>query len=86
MAERIEFEGGDITRPAVKGVALTLASSGSASIAITRGLYVGGAGNVVCTMDGSSVTFSGVSAGTVLPIRVTGVSSSSSATSLVALY
>jgi hypothetical protein len=42
---------------------------------ITRGLYVGGAGNVVVQMKGlpnaprSQVTFSAVPAGTMLPIR-----------------
>lgn len=37
-------------------------------------LYVGGAGDVaVDTADGTTVTFSGVVAGTVLPIRVTRV-------------
>lgn len=37
----------------------------------TRALYVGGAGNIkVTTAGGSTVTFTGVTAGSILPIRV----------------
>ena len=37
---------------------------------VTRALWVGGAGNVKVTMEnGDTVTFSGVAAGTMLPIR-----------------
>ncbi len=55
----------------------------------TRAIYVGGAGNVVAIMDGgdNAVTFVGVLAGTVLPISVKRINSTSTtATSLVALY
>jgi hypothetical protein len=55
----------------------------------TRGLYIGGAGNVNVTMegDGTDVLFSGVPAGTVLPIRVTKVkATNTTATLIVALY
>ena len=38
---------------------------------VTRALWVGGAGNVKVTMEnGDTVTFSGVAAGTLLPLRV----------------
>lgn len=56
---------------------------------VSRGIYVGGAGNIVVTpaAGGSNVTFSAVPAGTVLPIRVSRVlSTSTTATSLVNLY
>jgi hypothetical protein len=52
------------------------------------GLYVGGAGNLVAVgRDDAAVTFTGVAAGTVLPIAVKRVNSTSTtATSIVALY
>lgn len=55
---------------------------------LARALYVGGAGNVVAVRhDGTTVTFTGVQAGTVLPIAVRRVNSTSTtATSIVALY
>jgi hypothetical protein len=56
---------------------------------VSRGIYVGGAGNLVVTpaAGGSNVTFVAVPAGTVLPIRVTRVlSTSTTATSLINLY
>ena len=54
-----------------------------------RGLYVGGAGDVVVDMvgSGSTITFAGVAAGTILPIRVSRVrSTSTTATDIVALW
>lgn len=73
------------SEPASNAVAVTL----DASIPnTTRGLYVGAAGNVAVTMAaGQSVTFVGVQAGTVLPIRVSRVlSSGTTASNLLALY
>jgi len=54
----------------------------------TRGLYVGGAGDVTVTMhNGSDLTFVGVPAGTILPIVVTHVKSTGTdATDIVALF
>lgn len=58
----------------------------------TRGLYVGGAGNVSVEMAGTggqeeTVLFTGVQAGSVLPIAVTRVNSTSTtATTIVALW
>lgn len=53
-----------------------------------RGIYVGGAGNVVAVNEaGTAVTFIGVPAGTILPIYANRVNSTSTtATSLVGLY
>ncbi len=56
---------------------------------VSRGIYVGGAGNLVVTpaAGGSNVTFMSVPAGTVLPIRVSRVlSTSTTATSLINIY
>lgn len=54
----------------------------------TRGLYVGGAGDVAVTMESGAVaTFVGVVAGSVLPIRCSKVmSTDTTATSIVALF
>lgn len=55
---------------------------------VTRGVYVGGSGDVVAVSPaGDVVTFSNVAAGTVLPIRVTRINSTSTtATGMVALF
>ncbi|MGA0837813.1 MAG: spike base protein, RCAP_Rcc01079 family [Ilumatobacteraceae bacterium] len=55
---------------------------------LARAIYVGGAGNVVAVQhDGTAVTFTGVPAGTVLPIAVRRINSTSTtATAIVALH
>lgn len=54
----------------------------------TRALYIGGDGNVkVTTLGGEDVTFVGLVAGTVLPIRVTKVfSTDTTATNIVGIW
>lgn len=67
--------------------ARAITTSDTANFAPTRGLYVGGTGNVVVDMAyGTTVTFTGVQGGTVLPVQVTRVYTASTATNLVALY
>ena len=53
----------------------------------TRGLFVGGAGNLVAVKeDNTTVTFTGVIAGQILPIRVRRVNATNTtATNIVAL-
>ena len=59
--------------PARDGESITPSDTGVIS-PVARGLYVGGAGNVKVDMvGGTALTFSGVAAGTVLPIQVTRV-------------
>jgi len=55
---------------------------------LCRALYIGGAGNVVAVMyDNTTVTFSGVPAGTLLPIACRRINSTNTtATNMVALY
>lgn len=55
---------------------------------VTRGLYVGGLGDVAVRMaDGTSVTFSNVANGTLLPLQVDQVlSTGTTATLILALY
>jgi hypothetical protein len=54
----------------------------------TRGLYVGGTGNVKVDMvSGGTVTFTAVPAGVLLPIQVERVyANGTTATSIIALY
>jgi len=55
---------------------------------LARALWVGGAGNVsVVMMDGNTVVFTGVAAGTLLPIRFSRVNATgTTATNMVALF
>ena len=76
-----------LTSPADNAAAVT--PSDSTDLAFTsRALYVGGAGNIVVTMaGGGDVTFTAVPAGSILPIRVSRVkSTSTTATSIINLY
>ena len=67
--------------------AVAITPSDSTVIPATRGLWVGVAGNVVVRMaSGASVTFTGVPIG-ILPIQVDQVkSTSTTATTMLALY
>lgn len=58
------------------------------NIVQTRGIYVGGAGNVTVIMDkGQTVTFTAPPVGSILPIETSQVkATSTTATLLVALY
>jgi hypothetical protein len=52
-----------------------------------RGIWVGGTGTVVAIdRDGTTVTFSAVPAGTLLPISPRAIKVASTATGLVAMY
>lgn len=55
---------------------------------ICRALYIGGGGTVVLdTANSTSLTFAGLQAGTILPLNVRRVrSTSTTATSIIALY
>lgn len=57
------------------------------AIAVTRALYIGVTGDLTVTMaqDGVSCTFANVPVG-IFPVQVIEVSSSSTASSIVALY
>lgn len=55
---------------------------------VTRAIYVGGAGDLTVVMadDDAEVTFTGVLAGSLLPIAVKRIDNSTTATNLLALY
>lgn len=69
--------------------AAAVTKNDSTDLTVTaRALYIGGAGDVaVITAGGSTVTFVGLAAGSVLPVRVKRVKSTgTTATSIVALW
>lgn len=72
--------------PGANAIAVT--PSDSANLDKTsRAIYIGGSGNLTVEMvGGQTVTFTGVSVGCLLPIRVNKVLTSTTATNLVALY
>lgn len=68
--------------------AFAITPSDSTTIPATRGLYIGGAGNISVVMaeDENTVLFSNVVAGSILPIQVIKVlSTDTTATLIVAL-
>lgn len=74
-----------LTSPADKATAITPNDSTDLTN-VPRGIYVGGAGNIVATLNGVDVTFNGAQAGTILPIRPSRIKSTgTTATGLVAL-
>lgn len=73
--------------PADKIAAVT--ASDSTDLTGTRGLLVGGAGNLAVRMINdptTTVTITGVVAGAILPLRVTRVMAATTATNITALY
>lgn len=86
--EKHAFKDNNVLAPALNFAAITKHDSTDFVGFMTRGIYVGGAGDVVAVdKDNNPVTFSSVPAGTTLPIRCRRVNSTSTtATNMVALY
>ena len=76
------------TDPVRTAVAVTPSDSADIrSGQLTRGIYVGGPGNISVVMDNGTVVFTGVAAGTVYPIRVSRVNATgTTATNILALF
>lgn len=74
-----------LTVPAKYAEAVT---PSDATVIYSRGLYVGGAGNLVVAMEelGNVVTFQSVPAGTTLSIRVSRVMAATTATNIVRMF
>ena len=77
----------DSSFPAINAAAVT-ASDSTNLTSLCRALYIGGDGNVAAVFpDDSVVTFSGLTAGSILPVRVKRVNATNTtATNIVALY
>lgn len=86
MADNFDTYRAGLSDPLTDGVAVT--PSDSTVLTTTRAVFVGGAGNLsVVTSAGTTLTLTGVTAGTVLPLRVTKVrSTSTTATNIAALW
>lgn len=71
-----------------EGVAAVTPNDSTDLTIIARALYVGGAGNVkINAADGSTATFVGVLAGSIIPVRAARVySTDTTATNIVAIY
>jgi hypothetical protein len=87
----LKTRGGKHVSPQAEGAALVTPADAdftSSVRPVASGLYVGGAGNIrVTTVDGDDVLFSGVAAGTFMPLMVKRVwSTNTTATLIVALF
>jgi len=78
---------GGTTAPANRAFAVTPADGSDFAVA-ARAIWVGGAGDVkLTTFGGDTVTLVGVTAGCLIPVRVSRVfSTGTTATSIVGLY
>lgn len=74
----------ELDSPAYEAFAIT--ANGSELETYTRLVYVGGAGSIIAVMaSGGTVTFTGVAAGSVLPLRLKAVNAGTSASGLIGL-
>lgn len=88
MADEFTAYADNPMHPARNAAAVTPHDT-NALASVAKGLYVGGAGNIACRLvdDSADVTFTAVPVGTVLPIRVSHVrSTSTTATAIIALF
>jgi hypothetical protein len=90
MSDPWQFTATGLESPAINAASAVGTAVGTAVVTLSpasRGLYVGGAGNIVATMyGGNTVTFSGVPAGTILPIRVATIGTATTATQIINLF
>ncbi len=77
----------DVTNPAADAFAITPSNSAGDNFTLTRGFYVGAAGNVAVVLEsGTAVTFPNMLAGVVYPIRCVRINSTNTtASSIVGL-
>lgn len=86
-ADIFETKGRDLDSPVESAFDVTPNDSADLAIA-TRGVYVGVTGNLkVTTVRGSTVTFVGLAAGIIHPIRVERIwSTGTTATNIIGVY
>jgi hypothetical protein len=72
--------------PALEAEAVTPSDTVNFS-KLARAIYIGGAGNAVVVMENNdAITFNGLLAGTILPVRCKRVNAGATATNIVALF
>lgn len=76
------------TQSATGAVAVNVSSGDQSFDRVTRGFFVGGAGNLAVTMEeGQTVTFTGLAAGQIYPFKATSaLNSGTTATNVIALF
>lgn len=87
MAGTPSYRTADATVSSYTAAAVT--PSDATALRPTRGIYIGGSGDVKVDMavDGEAITFAGVTAGSILPIQVVKIyETDTTATDMVALY
>jgi len=87
MADPLFNRSAELDSPAWDAATVTPSNDADLPRAPTRAVYVGSDGSLEVVMaGGGTVTFSGLAAGTILPIRVDRVRATGTATGIVALY
>lgn len=88
MADEFSDNAEGLQSPATSAEAVDISSTDHTFSNTTRGIYVGGTGNMIVTMaDGQEVTFATIPAGTLLPIRAASVTKTgTTATTMVGLW
>lgn len=88
MADPIFNHAANLESPAWTAAAVTPNDAADLARVATRGLYIGGDGDVSVVMaGGGTITFAGLLGGSILPVRVDRVrATGTTATGIVALY
>lgn len=83
MADRFQDKIGGLSDPYREAFAVTPADGADLAL-YTRGIWVGGAGNInLDTVGGNTILISGIQAGTLLPIRAKRIRSTSTTATLI---
>jgi len=87
MVDTFDKQATGLDSPASNAFAITPHDTNELTT-VTRGIYIGAAGDIaLTTVGGDSVTFVGLLAGSILPVRANIVkSTATTATSLIGLY
>lgn len=83
-----DLDGDKLTGPLIAGEAVDVSVADQVLSNTSRALWVGGAGNVEVVMNnGDTLTFTGVTAGYLLPVRATQVNTAgTTAANILALW
>lgn len=87
MADKFDGYQNGLGTPATGSEVIDISSTDHTLANISRGIWVGGSGNLKVDMkDSTGITFYNVPAGTLLPVRATKVYGASSASLLVSVW